>query len=1266
MKTILRQCLCLVITRFISGAAVHAATFTVIHTNDTGAGSLRWAITNALASAAPRVVEFSIPGPGPHTIKVADVLPFLTQTISIRGDTQPGYSNSPLVQILGPSTNVLDFGLYGQAANVLIRGLRISGFTASEYSLGVLFDGSFAGMQLAGCVVDGNYNGVGVRTALVGGSSTNDRNIIINNLVNGIITYTGGVATIRGNFIGVEADGLTAAPNGENGIRTFNSSGAAIEGHPDYPQVISGHTNGAGILLGPNGSYVLFSSGNTILGNFIGTDVTGMQAVPNGAGIRVWGGGDNRIGGTSAIQRNIIAGNGGAGISIEGILLAGYVSASNTIYGNYVGLAADGETVLSNYYGVRIHHGNHNRVGGTGAGQGNRFGGAVFYNVFIDASSAFCQSNSVQGNWFGVSVSTQVLAGGSAGVRIGNASNNLVGGTAAAAANYFGGVNTAVGIEGDQARHNRVQGNFIGVSPAGERLQINTYGVHLFNAPRNQVGGVYTNEGNVISGAQWYGVFIERTGSYANVVQGNRIGTDQSATLSVSNRYSGVDIAGGAYSNLIGGTNYAAANVIGGNGGAGVSIRDSNTTANVVQYNTIGMNLELAPVSNMSYGISVHQAPGNQIGPANYIGHHPTTGIHISGEDGPGNRVVGNLVGVDILGVNHPNQNGVGVSSPGTLIGGPLAGDRNYIAGNNVNGVDIGAGGHGTVVQGNLIGLNVFGSGMVSNKQYGVYVNNADNVVIGGLNAARNIIAGSRLTGILVDGTSSNTVIAGNYIGTTENGLIRLGIGTAGIGVNADYTTIGVAFAGLGNVIAGAAAGAIEVNTGANVRIVNNRIGIGADGVTNLPNARGIFLRSGARNVQVGGTNALAANVVARNTGSEVIIEGPASGNLVQGNYIGVMSGGVAFPTGHGGYGVEVIESPSNRILGNVIGQVADAIILRGAGSARNVVQGNYIGEYNLEPMGSSGWGVLIQNASDNRIGGLPIAERNVISYNAGGIRVTNAPGSNAVNNLLAANILYSNSPRLNIELGPTGLNANDVLDADEGANRLQNRPTLTNALTTGTGLVYAQGVLTSAPLTTYAVDIYRADGTNASSRIYLGRTMVNTDAGGVGAFSAGFMINLAPGTYLAATATDPDHNTSEFSASPFGLTSAGALDTDGDGIPDYWETLYGLNPAVSNAPTDDLDLDGDPDLMEYIADTAANDELQYPVIVAMGMASPPSVTFPSSSVRVYRLEFNDQLGTNTVWIPIGGVVTGLYGQTTMSDTNLPSARHYRVAVSMP
>lgn len=59
----------------------YAATFTVTNIGDSGAGSLRQAITDATAAAAgDHVVAFNIPGAGPHTITPASALPVIGNT----------------------------------------------------------------------------------------------------------------------------------------------------------------------------------------------------------------------------------------------------------------------------------------------------------------------------------------------------------------------------------------------------------------------------------------------------------------------------------------------------------------------------------------------------------------------------------------------------------------------------------------------------------------------------------------------------------------------------------------------------------------------------------------------------------------------------------------------------------------------------------------------------------------------------------------------------------------------------------------------------------------------------------------------------------------------------------------------------------------------------------------------------------------------------------------------------------------------------------
>src|SRR5512144_424980 len=80
----------------IVAAAATADTFTVVNTNDSGAGSLRQAINDANANPGSSIA-FNIPGGGVHTIAGPTALPWLTVPVTIDGTTQPGYAGAPLI-----------------------------------------------------------------------------------------------------------------------------------------------------------------------------------------------------------------------------------------------------------------------------------------------------------------------------------------------------------------------------------------------------------------------------------------------------------------------------------------------------------------------------------------------------------------------------------------------------------------------------------------------------------------------------------------------------------------------------------------------------------------------------------------------------------------------------------------------------------------------------------------------------------------------------------------------------------------------------------------------------------------------------------------------------------------------------------------------------------------------------------------------------------------------------------------------------------------
>ena len=112
---------------------------------------------------------------------------------------------------------------------------------------------------------------------------------------------------VRGNLIGTDRNGTAALGNASEGIFLFQGQGNTIGGSaPGSGNVISG--NRIGISLND-------SVTNRIAGNFIGPNTTGNAAVPNNYGILVSGGSSgNTIGGTTAAERNIISGNSSHGV----------------------------------------------------------------------------------------------------------------------------------------------------------------------------------------------------------------------------------------------------------------------------------------------------------------------------------------------------------------------------------------------------------------------------------------------------------------------------------------------------------------------------------------------------------------------------------------------------------------------------------------------------------------------------------------------------------------------------------------------------------------------------------------------------------------------------------------------------------------------------------------------------------------------------------------------------------------------------------------
>jgi hypothetical protein len=200
------------------------------------------------------------------------------------------------------------------------------------------------------------------------------------------------------------------------------------------------------------------AGGNTIAGNFIGTDSNGTVARSNiGSGLSINSSASNVIGGTTPAARNLISSN-SAGISISG------GATSNVVSGNLIGTNAAGTGSLPNSTGVAIN------------APGNTIGGltASARNIISGNSSGVTLStgatlNVVQGNYIGIDATGAAPLGNSRGIATqGSAADNLIGGTVAGARNVISGNSLGVFLSSNAAGLNtRVEGNLIGTNPAG-------------------------------------------------------------------------------------------------------------------------------------------------------------------------------------------------------------------------------------------------------------------------------------------------------------------------------------------------------------------------------------------------------------------------------------------------------------------------------------------------------------------------------------------------------------------------------------------------------------------------------------------------------------------------------------------------------------------------------------------------------------------------------------------------------------------------------
>ncbi len=417
--------------------------------------------------------------------------------------------------------------IYGTAQTNTVSGNIASGNAWSGIAVdgagtnGNIVVGNKIGTNAAGtAAVPNTQPGVvifnGAQGNQIGGTTPAERNIVSGNIGSGIDVTGAGTNTnlVEGNYVGTDITGTLALGNQFGGVQIFNGAQLnTVSGN-----VISGNvTNG----LAVDGAG---ANGNTIIGNFIGTNAAGTAAIPNttyGVGIFT-GASNNRLGGTTPAERNIISGN-----TIQGVGVDDPGTDSNIVEGNYIGVDITGMVPLANgSTGVTIFNGTtNNRVGGTTPAERNIIAASGGSGVRVhDAGTT---GNVVEGNYIGTNVSGTSFAGfGNAlqGIDIYNGANgNTIGGTAPGAGNLVAG-NGQNGIRvadvGTSA--NNVWGNLVGTNSGGTPLSNAQNGILIgVGASANFIGGTAAGQGNTIAYNVGAGVLIFTLGN--NPVRGNSI-----------------------------------------------------------------------------------------------------------------------------------------------------------------------------------------------------------------------------------------------------------------------------------------------------------------------------------------------------------------------------------------------------------------------------------------------------------------------------------------------------------------------------------------------------------------------------------------------------------------------------------------------------------------------------------------------------------------------------------------------------------------------
>ena len=432
----------------VDGNVSHDITWLNSNLGADGKISLREAIAAANNTADTDTISFNITDPligGVHSINLQSELDPITDTIIIDGWSEPDYAiGAPVIELDGTGAGTIDgLKLHAGSGGSTIRGLIINrmgedGIDINSGSDDNLIIGNWIGLDASGTLDFGNTaDGIEIGSAdnIIGGTTLAERNVISGNDQRGIriATVTAIDNLVQGNFIGTDKDGTAPVGNANDGVGILLGA--------------SNNTIQRNVIAdsGDHGIQIDASADNRIIGNYIGTGVTGTETGMGNvnSGVRLENAAtSNTIGGFTAADRNIISANS------DGVTLADAGTLNNMVIGNYIGVDATGLTALANTDdGIEILDATDNIIGGTSAAARNVISGNAEDGVQLGGVAT---NNLVQGNYIGVGSDGVTAIGNlSDGVNItsaGTASDNMIGGTESGAGNVIA-YNGAYGVQ---------------------------------------------------------------------------------------------------------------------------------------------------------------------------------------------------------------------------------------------------------------------------------------------------------------------------------------------------------------------------------------------------------------------------------------------------------------------------------------------------------------------------------------------------------------------------------------------------------------------------------------------------------------------------------------------------------------------------------------------------------------------------------------------------------------------------------------------------